>query len=91
MICTIGWGIMVKKNKMDPKMIRAFLLLTLIFTVLGFSFGKILDGILLPNSSEDQPTVSVETPEETKATGESDETTEEKTSKMCIRDRAIII
>ena len=80
MICTIGWGIMVKKNKMDPKMIRAFLLLTLIFTVLGFSFGKILYGILLPNSSEDQPTVSVETPEETKATGESDETTEEKTS-----------
>lgn len=70
----MGCEMMGKKTKMDPKMIRSFLVLTVIITILGLSFGKILDGILLPNSADDKTTTVVDTSNETKSTDETEST-----------------
>ena len=54
------------KHKMDPKMVRMFLILTVVFTVLGLFFGKMLDGVLIP--SEEKPNTPVTAPQETQTT-----------------------
>lgn len=51
------------KHKMDPKMVRMFLILTVVFTVLGIFFGKMLDGFLIP--TEEKPNTTVTAPLET--------------------------
>lgn len=57
------------KHKMDPKMVRMFLILTVVFTVLGLFFGKMLDGFLIP--SEEKPNTVVTAPQETQTPDDS--------------------
>lgn len=51
------------KHKMDPKMLRMFIILTVVMTGVGLGFGRILSGFLMPE--EEKPATVVTVPEET--------------------------
>lgn len=75
------------KHKMDPNMVRMFLVLTVVFTVLGLFFGKMLDGFLIPN--EEKPNTVVTALQETQKPDDSPNEVEE-TPTESVNDENVI-
>ena len=77
------------KHKMDPKMLRMFIILTVVFTGIGLGFGKILGGFLIP--TEENPTPVVTLPKETTIPAEAKNKETESTQEVPNEDSSLYI
>lgn len=89
----IGWGIMIKKIgklKIDVKRLYSFLLLTVVITFLGLTFGRVLNEILLLDFEEENTTVAIESSDEIKSSDDIsssiEQTTQEANSVAVVND-----